>query len=378
MTDAATPPRRGDAVEPAHGPPRAAARDEDALDTDAPIERQQEPEPTLRDIAARAGVSVAAVSKVLNNREGVGAETRERISRLAREMGYRGRGGRASGLQTAALVTLDRYVMNDAFYGPIIAGIVDSAAEQGLEVRVDVAAAAGGDASLLRLLASSGVEPVFLVGIDGASVVDALVDAGRPAVIVNGMDRSMRLPSVSPDYHFGAWKATRHLIDLGHRDILHVTHPYRETIRRRIDGFRNALDEAGIGFDPARHVFDLGAPERMSMAAGEQVLAAIDARGALPDAIFCVNDIVALGVMRALQSRGLAVPEDVSVMGFDGLPVGAYAAPALASMRIDRAALGRIALALLAEQGEHSGRAVPRTTIGVELLERQSTAPRRA
>ena len=332
--------------------------------------------PTLKDIALAAGASVAAVSKVLNNREGVGAETRERIARIARELGYRGRGGRAAahGLEQATIVTLDRYVMNDAFYGAIIAGILSHGNAAGIEVNVAVVSGTGS-----RWLHSRFPEELpaalLLVGIDQPDLVSEVVELGCPAVIVNGMDRTMRLPSVSPDYHFGAWTATNHLLELGHRDIIHVTHPYRESITRRVDGFRNALEEAGIGFDAVRNLLDLGAPEHMTMAAGALIGACLDRRDRLPDALFCVNDIVALAAIHELETRGLSVPGDISVMGFDGLPIGAHSTPTLTSMETDREALGRIAIRLLSERAEHPGRAVERVTLGVHLETRQSTGP---
>ena len=333
-------------------------------------------EPTLKDIAREAGVSVAAVSKVLNNREGVSAETRERISRIARDLGYRGRGGRAAarGLDQATVVTLDRYVMNDAFYGAIIGAILSHGKAAGIEVTVAVVSDAGNRCLLTRFFEEPPAALV-LVGIDQPDLISEAVDLGCPAVIVNGMDRTMRLPSVSPDYHFGAWTATNHLLELGHRDIVHVTHPYRESITRRVDGFRNALEEAGIGFDADRNLLDLGAPEHMTLAAGTLIGAFLDRRDRLPDAIFCVNDIVALGAIHELQMRGLSVPGDISVMGFDGLPIGAHSTPTLTSMETDREALGRIAIRLLFERAEHPGGAVERVTLGVHLETRQSTGP---
>lgn len=336
-------------------------------------------EPTLKDIAREAGVSTAAVSKVLNNRAGVGAQTRERITRIAREMGYRGRGGRvdAQSLRKATIVTLERYVMNDAFYGAIISGLLTSGGNAGLEIAVSVMPETGTETgNLAELFHDTPPEALILVGIDDASLVEETVAMGCPAVIVNGMDRTMRIPSVSPDYHFGAWNATRYLLGQGHRDIVHVTHPFRQSIIRRIDGFRNALEESGVAYDPARNLLDLGAPELMTSAAGAIIGDWLDRRDALPDALFCVNDIVAFGAIHALQARGISVPGDMSVMGFDGLPIGAHATPPLTSLQTDREALGRIAIDLLIGRTTHPARAVERVTLGVHLLVRQSTAPR--
>lgn len=337
-------------------------------------------EPTLKDIAREAGVSVAAVSKVLNNRVGVGPDTRERINQIAQRMKYRGRGGRATslahGLTNATIVTLDRYVLNDAFYGPILNGLLQSGAESGIDMNVSVTADAP-SASLNSLLQGNSTQALLLLGIDQPELIDEVVRLGCPAVIVNGMDRTMRLSSVSADYHFGAWVATRHLLDQGHRDILHITHPYRESIKRRLDGFRNALDEAGIRYDPDRHLLDLGAPEKMTTGAGSIIADHIEARGSVPDALFCVNDLVALGAIQELKARGHSVPGELSVMGFDGLSVGAHASPSLTSMQIDRDAMGRIAVQLLTDFASNPALTVQRVTVGVALQERQSTSQSR-
>jgi DNA-binding LacI/PurR family transcriptional regulator len=328
--------------------------------------------PTLKDIAHAAGVSVAAVSKVLNNREGVGEATRKRILKTIDDLGYTGRAGRENIVGSATLLTLEQYVANDAFYGEILDAITSACATAGIEMGLAVHRSTDDIAQAIQNGTIDG--PLLLMGIDHPDLVDAVVARALPAVIVNGMDRTMRLTSVSPDYHFGAWVATRHLLALGHRHILHVTHPYRESIRRRIDGFRNALEEVGISYDPKHHILDLGTPENISLAARDVVLTRLQ-QGDMPTALFCMNDMVAMGAMQAVQQMGLSVPDDISVIGFDGLTLGGYASPALSSVQTSRASLGRIGVKLLAESMTHSTACVQRVTTGGDLLLRRSTAP---
>lgn len=328
------------------------------------------PEPTLKDIADRAEVSVGAVSKVLNNREGVGAVTRDKVLRIAEELGYRGRSGRQQG--RATVVTLERYVTNDAFYGDVLTSVGTAAAACGMDVSIAVFR------TIEEMLAPGQLpqgQPLLLVGVDDPALVDAVAGLGLPAVIVNGMDPSMRLPSVAPDYLYGAAMATRHLLAQGHRDIVHVTHPWRESMRRRLAGFRAALEAGGVAFDPDRHILDLGSPANISLSARDVVEAWLKAGNPVPSAFFCVNDLVALGVMQALQARGLNVPADVSVTGFDGLMLGSLSAPPLTSVRSDRQALGRIAVDLLANLIADPTAPLQRISVGVDLLVRRSTAP---
>ncbi|WP_137158288.1 LacI family DNA-binding transcriptional regulator [Rhizobium sp. FKL33] len=330
-------------------------------------------EPTLKDIADRADVSVGAVSKVLNNRGGVGSATRDKVLRIAEELGYRGRSGRLHG--QVSVITLERYVVNDAFYGDVLTSIGSAGAACGMDVSISVFR------TIEEMLAPGRLpqgQPLLLVGVDDPALVDAVVSSGAPAVIVNGMDPSMRLSSVAPDYLYGAAMATRHLVDLGHRDIVHVTHPWRETIRRRLAGFRGALEAAGETFEPARHILDLGSPSNIGLSARDVVEQWLAADNPAPSAFFCVNDLVALGVMQAMQARGLSVPANISVVGFDGLALGNLSAPPLTSVRSDRQALGRIAVDMLAALISDPAVPMQRISVGVELLVRRSTAARLA
>lgn len=334
-----------------------------------------ETEPTLKDIAAATGLSMAAVSKVLNNREGVSQANRERVMRTMTALGYRKRKGRSSiePLRQASVLTLGRYASNDSFYGEILNGIIEAGTSQGIAIDVKIASDGASSGSIEHLFPLGLPNALLLVGIDNPALIAQIADAGIRSVLVNGMDRSMRLSSVSPDYLFGGWLATRHLIELGHREILHVTHPYRESIRQRMDGFRNAIQEAGITFEPVRHVLDLGTPQLMTIDARDIISAYLANTDRRPTAIVCVNDIVALATMQAIQSHGLSVPDDISVIGFDDLPVGAHSSPSLTTIRVDREELGRSAVRLLLTANNVSP--VQRMALGTTLVKRGSTSP---
>lgn len=343
----------------------------DTEDTDIPSP------PTLKDIAVAAGLSVAAVSKVLNNREGVSAANRERVTRIMEDMGYRARGGRnAPGgkIESATVVIPEKYVTNDHFYGEIIQTLLKEASAEGISVALNIVSSADTIGPEVDLFRGTPPRAIVLVGIDDSTILDKVRAAHVPAVLLNGLDRQMQISSVAPDYDFGGWAATRHLLDLGHRDIVHVTHVYRETIKRRLYGFRDALQEAGIAFSYDRHVLDLGSPELLSLACRDVVHRYLEERESRPTALFCATDMVALGAIQAIQSIGLSVPDDISVIGFDGLPFGAHSIPPLTTMRSDRAEIGRVGLQLLLEQQRLGAVAVKRLSLGVELVRRDSTA----
>lgn len=343
-----------------------------------PTDAETGPGPTLNDVAALAGVSIASVSKVLNNRAGVSSENRIRVQKAMEDLGYQRRGSRAPApAERMTIFTLDQNVVDDHFYGTILRTLIDEGAAQGYRVEIELLPT-GLPGVLGRIPDSFKTltpDLVVLLGLDRPELLDIVLGFNCPAVIVNGMDPQMRIDSISPDFHFGGLTAARHLLALGHRDILHITHPYRQSIARRLDGFRDALAEAGVTYDASRHLLDLQSPHLINVAARDVVGAHIDAHGLTATALVCVTDLVALGTIQALTARGIRVPEDVSVIGFDDLPISSHSLPGLTTMRIERAELARLAVRMLAERAAKPQGSVRRVGLGVRLVERASTAP---
>ncbi|QQM30420.1 LacI family DNA-binding transcriptional regulator [Martelella lutilitoris] len=360
-------------MEPAHPGKNPNAEDrQDATDT-----RPARSSAKLTDVAAAAGVSLATASKALNNRRGVSRRNRDAVLRAAQAIGYLEYENQPPRTlpSTVTLFTYGRMVGNDAFYGDIIDGIVSEATAQGVTVEVsilDEALSKRGERSWKAL-----PKAAILMGIDEPRLLEEMQQGGIPGVLVNGIDQSMNFPSVAPDYYFGGWAATRHLLELGHTEILHVTHVYRVSIAQREIGFRDALESAGITFDHTRHILDLGSTDMISMNAGPAVAKHLAGMERRPTALFCVSDVVAMSAIQAIRDMGLSVPDDISVVGFDGLPIGAHAMPSLTTVGIDRRELGIAAVKLLAERASFPDSPAKRISIGVELLNRQSTAPAR-
>lgn len=341
------------------------------------------PSTTLRDIADAAGVSVAAVSKVLNNRGGVSEESRQRVLQVADQLGYQGKTARAmhkAGVGTAALVVPADYYSDLQFYHDIIAAILSESAANSLAIEVRLLAPSDSRdlAEIGNLLASPDHGAIIAVGLNDAETIARIGDSGLPAVLINGMDRTMRVDSVLPDNWSAGWLATRHLLDAGHRNIMHVTLPLRLTMQRRMDGFRIAMDEAGISFDPAQHLLDLQQAGYAETQARAAIIEAFEAgRLANVTGFFCSTDMVAFGVIQGLQSLGLAVPDDFSVISIDDVAVAGNSRPPLTTMRIERAELGRIGVAQLLQRIAEPGRSVSRVNTGAVLVERATVAPPR-
>ncbi|MET7459401.1 LacI family DNA-binding transcriptional regulator [Nonomuraea sp. NPDC005501] len=326
---------------------------------------------TIAQLAELAGVSTATVSKVVNGRSEVAPETRALVEGLIREHGYRRQRRRVS---QAPLVELVFHALEGDYAIEIIKGVQQVAREHHLAVVVSelrhrhVAGRDWIDDVLTRR--PTGVIPVFSGLTDDQCAQLAARDI--PLVLLDPTgDAGSGLPSVGAGNWSGGLAATRHLLELGHRRIAIITGPgYALCNRARLDGYRAALDMAGVPVDP-----DLIRQGDFLVEGG---LAQAGALLRLPDpptAIFAGNDGQAIGVYQAAHAMGLRVPDDLSVVGFDDLPSMRWALPPLTTIRqplTEMAAAATTMLVTLARGGP-----VPqgRVELGTELVVRGSTAP---
>lgn len=331
----------------------------------------------MSDVAARAGVSHQTVSRVLNGHPHVAARTRERVRLAITELGYRPNGA-ARALVTGSTRTLGLVTVNISQYGPAqtLVGLEAAARLAGYSLSVAVldeaTAAALGEA--VERFAASSVDALVLHTSDAATVA-ALGGLNSPVPLVavqvapdDAADHDAL--AVSVDHEGGARSAVRHLLDLGHRTVHHVAGPRTSTeARRRVRGWRAELRAAGSVAPPVVHG-DWGPAS--GFAAGRR-LVAHRAGGGEMTAVFVGNDQMALGVLNALHAAGLAVPDDVSVVGFDDVPEAAYYRPPLTTVRQDFAELGRRGVRLVL--GRLRGETVRVDPVVPELVVRGTTGP---
>jgi LacI family transcriptional regulator len=337
-------------------------------DTHAPVV-------TIAAIAAEAGVSVPTVSRVLNGRSDVAPHTRERVEQLLRDHGYRRRGVR---LTTAArLIDLVFHDLDSPWAVEIIRGVEDAARAEGVGTVVTAVHRRASDTrSWLDHLAGRSS--------DGAILVTTDVDPGLhaelrrlhvPAVAIDPAGvPALDVPTIGATNWSGGLSATEHLIGLGHRRIGYLTGASTLlSSRARLDGHRAALDAAGLGVDP-----DLVVAGDFSHESGFRGAGVLLARPEPPTAVVAGNDQMALGVYEAVRQRGLRVPEDVSVVGFDDLPNARWSSPPLTTVYQPLAEMGALAArtVLRLVRGEHLE--VPRLELATRLVVRESTAPPRA
>lgn len=335
--------------------------------------------PKSKDVAALAGVSTTTVSFVLNERAGasISQETRKRVLAAAAELDYqphasaRGLAGGRSHTIGFVVRQSPEQVAEDALLAETLRGL--SLAARAARYRVLVEPLGARDGTYGDLIRSRGTDGLVVSGprIDDKEL-GALAAAGAP-VIIQGSLPGVSIPSVDVDNVAAAHVATRHLLDLGHRVIGCVTNaPYDySAARERRDGYVQALESAGVAVDEGLIV-----QANFDAASGRHAMADLLARRALT-AVFVASDVVAFGAMAAIREAGLRVPDDISVVGFDDIPLAAYFDPPLTTIRLPAHDLGRAAgIALL----DHiNGRTVEtRTVLPTTLVIRSSTGnPRR-
>ena len=331
---------------------------------------------TLAAVAAEAGASLPTVSKVVNGRPDVAPDTRARVERLLGELNYhrpgvhRGvRRGRRSGLIDLIFNGLD-----SPWAVEILRGVEDWCA--GHATGAAVSAVRHGSAlpaSWTSAPASHDTEGVILVTSElTAPQLEQLRGEGIPIVVVDPVNLpDAALPSVGTTNWAGGLAATDHLVSLGHRRIGAIAGPPDYLCSRaRLDGYRSALDRARVPFR-AELVRHGDFQHEGGFLRGSELLDLPEP----PTAIFAGSDQQALGVYEAARQHGLRVPQDLSIVGFDDLPVARWISPPLTTVRQPLAEMGRTAAAMLGDLVGGKPLRSRRVELSTELVVRESTAP---
>ncbi|WP_394345534.1 LacI family DNA-binding transcriptional regulator [Actinorugispora endophytica] len=333
----------------------------------------------INDVAARAGVSPGTVSNVLNRPERVAEATRLRVEEAIRELDYvrnsSGRSLRAGRSDSVGLLVLD---VTNPFFTMVAQGVEDQAAEAGRTVMLlNSSEDPERQRRSLRLLAEQRAAGAVVMPVDD-DVTDLLWlrERGIPWVVLDRGDVGADVgSSVYVDNHAGGLAAGRHLISLGHERITFLSGPLSlEQCRVRLAGLRAALDENGFDSENGVRVIETGSLTAASGdKAAEEVLAGGPRRR--PQAVFCANDQLALGLLKGLGERGLGAPADLSVVGYDDIDVAALVHPGLTTVAQPKYEIGRAAMRLLAaELDDPGGHRYERLLFEPRLVVRGSTA----
>jgi LacI family transcriptional regulator len=329
------------------------------------------PRVTIGDVAAEAGVSIATVSKVINGRYGVAADTHDRVKAVIEELGYESslvaRSLRSRRTNVIGILVADI----EPFSAELLKGAGAAIRAREYELIVYSGSGHGKD--------HSGWERRYVSRLGGTLtdgmilVTPTVVDVGdaTPIVAVDPHAGPSRMPSVHSDNLAGAMAATEHLIGLGHRRIGFLAgRRDLESARHRERGYYAALGSAGIA--PDSSLVRVGDYELELSEEPARQLLTLDDR---PTAIFAANDLSAMQTMHVARSLGLRIPEDVSVVGFDNIPESALTEPPLTTIDQSIQEMGRRAVELLIGLIDGNSEGPQQITLPTRLVVRQSTGP---
>lgn len=329
---------------------------------------------TIKEVAARAGVSIKTVSNVVHGRDTNYREsTRQQVLAAIKELNYRPNMA-ARHLRTAHAGVLALAIpdLTNPYFGDLASAVVSAATALGYSVLLDQT---NGERAK-EVVVARGMRPHLIDGV----LLDALAleasdlrstDAAIPIVLIGERLFDATYDHVAIDNAAAARAATAHLAGLGRRRIAAIGMKADSAPSLRFRGFLSALADAGLPADPqliipTRHFY---------RADGAAAMRDLLTRDEPPDAVFCFNDVVALGAMRALHDAGRRIPDDVAVVGFDDTADGRYNVPSLTSISPDKEYLARLAVSLLIERidGRRTG-APERFEPSFHLVVRESTA----
>ncbi|TCO46226.1 LacI family transcriptional regulator [Kribbella antiqua] len=327
---------------------------------------------TVRDVAAATGVSIATVSRVLNQQGSVAPETRRLVEQAVQELGLRApapRGGTAKPVDGAVYVRCP-YLLTD-YFGLIVSSIAETLNRHGRQVILNAGEAAAHDQVLSRLPAQREIGGAILILPPEPAEELVRLSARRfPFVVVDPRTTLPRdIASVSAAHHSGARQVTAHLTSLGHTRIGVIAGP-REWLAAdaRLSGHAAALADVGILPDPAlvRHV------EPTSQHGYRAAVELLDQR---PTALVAFNDKTAIGALQAAADRGLDIPGDLSIAGFDDIDLSRATTPQLTTVRQPLEEMGRMAVSLLIRLLERQQLEALHIELATELITRASTGP---
>ena len=336
---------------------------------------------TGQQVAVLAGVSQSAVSLVLSggaDQHGLSQATQDRVRSAAQALGYTPNHAASSlrrrRTETITFITAD---LGNRYFADVVAAAEAAAHARGYTINIVVARTRQDEADAMRRLCNGAADGLIIHGGAGRApgLLDRLAGRGIACVLLQDPGAGGSIPCVRADIENGGFIATRHLLQLGHRRIAHITDQRMagQPVNERLQGYQRALAAAAIPFDPA-----LVAAGENSPAGGAAALHALVAGTApRPTAVFAFNDQMAFGAMHALASLGLRVPHDVAMVGFDGTDLGAYTNPALTSIDHPRQELGRLAAEAVLDQLQGRVRP-PDRVLPVRLIVRQSCGGRPA
>lgn len=336
--------------------------------------------PTIKDVALKAGLSPSTISLVLNNSGYVSPETRKKVLKLVKEIGYhpsraaKGLASKTSG-NIGFILSDDHFSQAEPFYTKIFLGTEFEARHHNYYILLTtVGNTFKAGEPVPRFLLERNVDGVIVSGRINPKLLDYIVRLGLPIVLIDFSLPRKSISSVLIDNHRGAHLAVQHLVECGHRDIGFIggdiSHP---SIAERFLSFKETLVENGIA--PNQKLI-VGDESDTGIQNGFAAMQKMLEGGGKPTALFAANDAMAIGCMQYLKKVGLKIPEDVAIVGFDDIESSSHVEPRLTTIKVFKEEMGAIAVRRLVEVVKSKSRAIVNTYVPVELVVRESTQQR--
>lgn len=337
---------------------------------------------TIKDVARKVGVSHTTVSRALNGNPTIPEKTASLIRDIAGEMGYLPSAA-ARGLKTRHTQVLGVLVsrIDNPYFGELIQGIEDGVKDAGYSIFIASSNMdPGQEKSVIQAFSEHRVDGVIIGSVSvNRKNYELLEKYGIPTVVINNQSLQNHKYAISHDDEYGAQQVTQHLIELGHRRIAYLGNTQANRINKnRLRGFRLELAAHGLDFMPEHTAGQPGGEIENGVAGMRSLLE----KSSDISAVFCFNDLMAIGALQVLHEHGFRVPEDISVAGFDDIPYAAFTSPPLTTFEQPKYSIGVQAADMLmglisrSEGCGHNDHPITKKMRG-QLLVRASTAKNR-
>lgn len=328
---------------------------------------------TIRDVAAEAGVSLSTVSLYTQGRDGVAAETAQKVAAAIEKLGYvprpHSKRKQAGGFFALLLENLSMSAFPETIYGAIIHALETEARVHGYSMVLSVIE----DDAVPRVIEQGQVSGAIILGGSplGDSVARQISRLNVPLVLLDNHIPGAAIDSIVPDNQWGGYMAMKHLVDLGHRRIAILQGPAKyRTLTDRLWGARRAAADLGIDIPDA--YLPLAQSSGLPIK-GYREMQSVLALPERPTAVFAVSDKTAFGALAAIEEAGLRVPEDISLIGFDNEVRSEYMSPPLTTIHLPKRYIGKLAMQHLISKIDSSSERPVRICVPTRLVEREST-----
>ena len=326
---------------------------------------------TLKMVAEKAGVSVNTASRAINNKSDINEETKKRILKVAQELGYV-RNGTAVALRTKKTGTIGVVIADNRnpFYAEVLNGMEEAAREKNYHIILaNTQRDYKKEEEAINLLLAKRVDGLLITPVqDRDDDIKNLIDANIPFVVVGRDFENIEVDAIYNDEVKGGFLATEYLIKKGHKKIAFINgFLHKSPARGRLEGYKKALKKYGIPLDDA-----LVSAGDIDIKDGYERTRQLFEKGLDFTAIFAYNDMMAFGVMQAIKEKGLRIPEDIGLVGYDDIPFSSLISPSLTTIRLNKQELGIESVKLLFSRMNGNRKKAKKIMLDVELIIRKT------